>query len=98
VSEGQAAAVAAVVPEWVEAVQQEAPGAVMGVVWTHDDALDASDMLRSADRAAGVALGADGAADAGSIWVLRPYSTAEGALSADGAADSGFGRLWIWLQ
>ena len=32
--------------EWVEVVQQEAPGAVMGVVWTHDDALDASDSLR----------------------------------------------------
>ena len=32
--------------EWVEAVQQEAPGAVMGVVWTHDDALDASDSRR----------------------------------------------------
>jgi hypothetical protein len=30
----------------VEAVQQEAPGAVMGVVWTHDDALDASDSRR----------------------------------------------------
>jgi hypothetical protein len=27
-------------------VQQEVPGAVMGVVWTHDDALDASDSRR----------------------------------------------------
>ncbi len=27
-------------------MQQETPGAVMGVVWTHDDALDASDSRR----------------------------------------------------
>merc|ERR1712091_701319 len=31
-----ARAVAALL-EWAEAVQQEAPGAVMGVVWTHTD-------------------------------------------------------------
>jgi GTPase SAR1 family protein len=31
---------AAAVLEWVEAVQQEAPGAVMGVVWTHVDLLE----------------------------------------------------------
>ena len=31
------AAAAAALMEWVEAVQQEAPGAVMGVVWTHVD-------------------------------------------------------------
>jgi hypothetical protein len=43
VSEGKATVT---VLEWVEAVQQEAPGAVMGVVWTHDDALDASDSRR----------------------------------------------------
>jgi Leucine-rich repeat (LRR) protein/uncharacterized caspase-like protein/GTPase SAR1 family protein len=30
---------AAAVLEWVEAVQQEAPGAAMGVVWTHADLL-----------------------------------------------------------
>jgi hypothetical protein len=43
VSEGKAAVAFL---EWVEAVQQEAPGAVMGVVWTHDDALDTSDSRR----------------------------------------------------
>jgi hypothetical protein len=43
VSEDKAAVA---VLEWVEAVQQEAPGAVMGVVWTHDDALDASHSRR----------------------------------------------------
>jgi Leucine-rich repeat (LRR) protein len=37
---------AVAVLEWVEAVQEEAPGAVMGVVWRHDDALDASDSRR----------------------------------------------------
>ena len=31
---------AAAVLEWVEAVQQEAPGAVMGIVWTHVDLLE----------------------------------------------------------
>jgi hypothetical protein len=43
VSESKAAVT---VLEWVEAVQQEAPGAVMGVLWTHDDALDVSDSRR----------------------------------------------------
>ena len=33
------AAVAAAVLAWLEAVQQEAPGAVMGVVFTHTDLL-----------------------------------------------------------
>jgi GTPase SAR1 family protein len=39
-SEDQAAAA---VLEWVEAVQQEAPGSVMGVVWTHVDLLQGDD-------------------------------------------------------
>jgi GTPase SAR1 family protein len=34
---------AATVLEWVEAVQQEAPGSVMGVVWTHVDLLQSDD-------------------------------------------------------
>jgi GTPase SAR1 family protein len=39
-SDAPEAAAAAAVLEWVEAVQQEAPGAVMGVVWTHVDLLE----------------------------------------------------------
>ena len=43
---------AAAVLEWVEAVQQEAPGAVMGVVWTHVDLLeDPGDRLQRAGLA-----------------------------------------------
>jgi GTPase SAR1 family protein len=39
-SDAPEASAAAAVLEWVEAVQQEAPGAVMGVVWTHVDLLE----------------------------------------------------------
>jgi GTPase SAR1 family protein len=39
-SDESADAAAVAMLEWVEAVQQEAPGAVMGVVWTHADLLE----------------------------------------------------------
>ena len=40
------AAVAALL-EWVAAVQQEAPGAVMGVVWTHIDCVDEATVMQT---------------------------------------------------
>jgi hypothetical protein len=52
-----------------------------------------SDKVRRAERAAGGAFGADGAADAGSVWVLKADSTAGGTLGADSAADSVFDSL-----
>ena len=64
-SDAPEASAAAAVLEWVEAVQQEAPGAVMGVVWTHVDLLHGPWRMRPvAASGAGARPGRDRAADA----------------------------------
>ena len=47
--------------------------------------------MQRAERAAGGALSADGAADAGSVGVLRADSTVGGALGADSTAGGALG-------